>query len=55
MQVEELLQYLRDAQMDDEMIKKLLSDAIASLEGPAEEAPVAEEDEDAKMNRVFGL
>jgi hypothetical protein len=48
MQVEELLKMLRDAQLDDEAIKALLSEALASLKGDAEEAPVAKEDEEAK-------
>ena len=51
MQVEELLQMLRDAQMDDEAIKALLSEAIASLEGSAEEAPEAEENPDEAAER----
>lgn len=58
MQVEELLKLLRDGGLQDEEIKALLSDAIASLEGPAEEkqpAPVVEEEnEEQKMARVFG-
>ena len=41
---EDLLKMLRDAGMDDEAIKKLLSDTMASLEGPAEE-PTPEEQE----------
>lgn len=57
MQVEELLQLLRDAGLDDEGVKKLLGDALASLEGPAEEEhkEIVEENEEEKMNRVFGL
>lgn len=37
MSVEELLKMLRDGGLDDMAIKDLLSDALASLEGPAEE------------------
>jgi len=33
---EELLKTLRDGGLDDESIKNLLSDTLASLEGPAE-------------------
>lgn len=51
MQVEELLKMLRDAQMDDEAIKALLSEAIASLEGAAEEAPAAEENPDEEAEK----
>ena len=42
MKVEDLLKQLRDGGLDDEAIKALLSEAIASLEGAAE-------DEDKKM------
>lgn len=57
MKPEELLQMLRDAGMDDEAIKALLGDAMASLEGPAEGEgnPQPEETEDEKFNRVFGM
>ena len=59
MQVEELLKMLRDAQMDDEAIKALLSEAIASLEGAAEEAPAAEEDQEKaekeEASRLLGV
>lgn len=52
MSAEELLKMLRDGGMDDEGIKALLGDALASLEGPAEEPTPEEvekaEDEDAK-------
>ena len=51
MSAEELLKMLRDGGMDDESIKGLLGDALASLEGPAEEPQAEElpaEDEDAK-------
>lgn len=44
MGVEELIKTLRDGGLDDEAIKKLLSDALASLEGPAEDE-VAEKEE----------
>ena len=52
MKVEELLQMLRDAQMDDEAIKGLLSEAMASLEGSAEEHPAAEEQPDETAERA---
>lgn len=59
MQVEELLKMLRDAQMDDAAIKALLSEALASLDGAAEEAPVAKEDEDeaekAEAEKILGV
>lgn len=59
MKVEELLKMLRDAQMDDEAIKALLSEAMASLEGAAEETPAAEEkpeeDERAQAGRYLGV
>ena len=37
MRPEELLEMLRGQGLDDEAIKVLLGDALASLEGPAEE------------------
>ena len=46
---EELLKTLRDGGLDDESIKKLLSDTLTSLEGPAEEAPIADEDTERKQ------
>jgi len=57
MQVEQLLQMLRDAQMDDEAIKALLSEAIASLEGSAEDQPVADEDaaEREEAGKLLGV
>lgn len=51
MQVEELLKILKDGGMDDEAIKALLSDALASLEGPAEEK-VEEMDEDKEKEEA---
>lgn len=48
MKAEELLKMLRDAQLDDEAIKALLSDAMASLEGPAEEEPKVDEEAERK-------
>ena len=58
MKPEELLQMLRDAEMDDEAIKALLGEALAALE-PKEEPvePAAEpeaEDEDKKFNDFYG-
>lgn len=55
MQVEELLKMLRDAQMDDEAIKGLLSEAMASLEGAAEESPAAEDQEAAEKEEASRL
>ena len=57
MSVEELLKMLRDAQMDDEAIKALLSEAMASLEGSAENTPPAnpEEAEKAEASRLLGV
>lgn len=56
MQVEELLKLLRDAQMDDEAIKALLSEAMASLEGSAEDQPVAKEDaEREEAGKLLGV
>lgn len=59
MKPEELLQTLRDAEMDDEAIKALLGEALKALEGaPAEEPaePAAEEaDEDKKFNDFYGF
>jgi len=59
MSAEELLKMLRDAQMDDEAIKTLLSEAMASLEGAAEDTPAAEEpgedEEKAEASRLLGV
>ena len=56
MSVEQLLQMLREAQMDDAAIKALLSEAIASLEGPAEESPAAKEEaEKAEAGEMLGV
>lgn len=56
MSVEELLGLLRDKGLDDEGIKGLLTEAIASLEGPAEEAPVADENADAmEAGKLLGV
>lgn len=55
MKPEELLKMLRDAQMDDEAIKGLLSEAMASLEGSAEEAPEAQPDEEAEKAEAARL
>lgn len=56
---EELLKTLRDGGMDDETIKKLLGDTLASLEGPAEdegqEPQPNEEDERAKAGELLGV
>ena len=50
---EELLKTLRDAQMDDEAIKALLNEALASL-GSAEEK-ADEEAEKAEASKFFGV
>ena len=57
MQVEQLLQMLREAQMDDEAIKALLSEAMASLEGSAEASPAADEDsaERKEAGKLLGV
>ena len=56
MQVEELLKMLRDAQMDDEAIKALLSEAMASLEGSTEDTPAANENaERAEAGKLLGV
>lgn len=60
MKPEELLKTLRDGGMDDETIKQLLSDTLASLEGPAEEPapeqqPANEEDERAQAGKLLGV
>ena len=51
MNAEELLKMLRDAQLDDEAIKALLAEVMASLEGAAENTPAAE-DQDAEAERA---
>lgn len=50
MNPEQLLQMLHEQQMDDEAIKTLLSDTLASLEGPAEE-----ENEAQKASELLGV
>ena len=57
MTVEQLLQMLREANMDDEAIKGLLSEAMASLKGPAENTPPAEDEEaqKAEASKMFGV
>ena len=53
MTTEELLQTLRDGGMDDEAIKSLLGDALASLEGSAEQE---ENDGEAdKASQLLGV
>lgn len=56
MKPEELIQTLRDAEMDDEAIKGLLNEALAALEGG--EKPVEEEaapaDEEKEFNDFYG-
>ncbi len=55
MKPEELLKTLRDGGMDDEAIKMLLSDTLASLEGPAEEEKAEEEKEDGEKEEASRL
>ena len=56
MSPEELLKMLKDGGLDDEAIKKLLSDALASLEGPAEDAAKEEEAaEKAEASELLGV
>lgn len=55
MNVEQLLGMLREANLDDEAIKNLLSEAIASLEGAAEESPVAEDEEKEAAGKLLGV
>ena len=56
MSPEELLKTLRDGGLDDESIKKLLGDTLASLEGPAGgSAPEGAEDEKAQAGRLLGV
>ena len=51
MSVEELMKMLRDGGLDDMAIKDLLSDALASLEGPAEEGQEKEmHEEEGKLD-----
>lgn len=54
MQPEELLETLRGAGMDDEAIKALLGDTLASLEGPAEGEGAPAESDAEKADRIFG-
>lgn len=55
MKPEELVKMLRDAEMDDEAIKGLLNDALATLEGPKEPAPEANpEAEEKEFNDFYG-
>lgn len=46
---EELLKTLRDGGLDDAAIQKLLSDTLASLQGPAEETEGGERAEAGKL------
>lgn len=50
---EELLKMLRDGGLNDQSIQQLLSDALASLEGPAE--PATPEEEKAKAGELLGV
>lgn len=53
---EELLKTLRDGGLDDPTIQKLLSDTLASLQGPAEGQPPSEEaDEKAAAGKLLGV
>ncbi len=57
MNVEELLKILKDGGMEDEAIKALLSDALASLEGSAEEEreEMDEDKEKVEAGRYLGV
>jgi hypothetical protein len=52
---EELLKVLKDGGLDDESIKKLLSDTLASLKGPAEEEKHEEETDEQKASKLLGV
>lgn len=51
---EELLKTLRDGGLDDQTIQKLLSDTLASLQGPAEGQPDPE-GEKAEAGKLLGV
>lgn len=55
MNPEELLKTLRDGGMDDASIQKLLSDCLASLQGPAENEPPAMDEEKEKAGELLGV
>jgi len=55
MNPEELLKTLRDGGLDDQAIQKLLSDCLASLQGPAEGQPGPEEDEKEAAGKLLGV
>lgn len=55
MNPEELLKTLRDGGLDDQAIQKLLSDCLASLQGPAEKQPEPEEDEKEAAGKLLGV
>ena len=57
MTAEELLKMLRDGGLDDEGIKGLLSEAMASLEGSAENTPPADDEaaERAEAGKILGV
>lgn len=54
---EELLKTLRDGGLDDAAIQKLLSDTLASLQGPAEkpEEPGPDDEERAEAGKLLGV
>lgn len=52
---EELLKTLRDGGLDDAAIQKLLSDALASLQGPAEKPEEPEGEERAEAGKLLGV
>lgn len=54
MNAEELLNTLRDSGLDDEAIKALLSDALASLDGSAEENE-PEMNEEEQAGKLLGV
>ena len=51
---EELLKTLRDGGLDDPTIQKLLSDTLASLQGPAEDQPDPAKDK-AEAGKLLGV
>lgn len=55
MNPEELLKTLRDGGLDDEAIQKLLSDTLASLQGPAEGQEMNEDQEKEQAGKLLGV
>lgn len=56
MNPEDLLKMLRDNGLQDDVIQKLLSDSLASLQGPAEEEMQENEDEEKEAaGKLLGV